>query len=372
MSAADDKVVKGLAEAMRKARGTAPPPEEATVITDELTSEPEAPPPDFSSKFKDAGDVAFSKVFKMDPPNGMPDLKAHVYKTSDWPKADRVHIPDQGKFDTYVPDVSVLYQLWVSVLKNNKKALVVGPTGSGKTTTQEYFCAMIRQPYYRINGRGDMESDTVLGKAWVGDSGMTFEIGPMVKAAKAGYWIAFDEPWKVPSPIQVALSRFYEKDGAFQLDDMPGELGDILIPSDPRCRLVLADNVVGTGDSMDQYAATMIQDGSTLNRMDVVIHQGYMPRDKEVEMVLAHVPELNKATAGRMVDFITLCRKSYEQRALTAALSPRNLLSWAELGHQLHSIHSAAAWVMNERFAEDNEKALVNEHYRTVFDRNIG
>lgn len=363
----DKRVVNNLAEAMRAARG------EGGVVPEEKESvKVKLPPPDFSSKFKDAGDTAFSECFGMAPPKGMPDLKAKVYKSTDWPKSDRVHIPDKKKFDTYVPDVSVLYQLWVSVLKNNKKALVVGPTGSGKTTTQEYFCSMIQQPYYRINGRGDMESDTVLGKPWVSGEGMSYELGPMVKAAKAGYWIAFDEPWKVPSPIQVALSRFYEKDGSFQLDDMPGELGEILIPSDPRCRLVLADNVVGTGDSMDQYAATMIQDGSTLNRMDVVIYQGYMPRDKEVEMVIAHVPELNKNVAGKMIDFITLCRKSYEQRALTAALSPRNLLSWAELGHQLHSIHLAAAWVMNERFAEDNEKALVNEHYRTVFDRSIG
>ena len=362
----DQRVTEKLAEAMNKARG---------VKSDNTTKpkKPEPPVSDFVDDFKDTDEgKKFSEVFKMEPPAGLPDLRANVYKKTDWDKEDRVNIPDPKKFDTYVPDVRVLYQLWASVLKNNMKALVVGPTGSGKTTTQEFFCAHINQPYYRINGRGDMESDTILGKPWVSGGTMHYEVGEMVKAGKKGYWIAFDEPWKVPAPIQMALQRFYEKDGVFQLDDMPGELGNKIVPCDPRCRLVLADNVVGTGDNMDQYASTMIQDGATLNRIDTVIFQPYMERDKEIDMVLAEVPELRGETVGKMVDFVSLCRTSYQQRSLTAAVSPRNLLAWARLAVQLGDVHVAAGWVLTDRFAEDNEKSLINEHYRTVFDRSIG
>ena len=369
MSSIDKRVRDNLAAAMRSARGEV---EEVPPGDEDLVKKAEPPPPDFIVPFEDKTGKTFSEVFKMSPPDGMPDLKAPVYKPTDWPKADRIHIPDSSKFDTYVPDVKVLYALWVSVLKNNLKMLVVGPTGSGKTTTQEYFCSMIKQPYYRINARGDMESDTILGRFVVSKGGMHFEPGKMVKAARDGYWIAVDEPWNLVAPIQAALSRFYEKDGVFQLDDMPGELDEVIIPSSPKCRVCLAANTVGTGDGMDQYVATQVQDASILNRIDVVVRQDYMPREKEVEMVVSYVPELNTTTAGKMIDFITLCRKSYEQRALSAALSPRNLLSWAKLGHQLHSIHLAAAQVLTERFAEDNERALVNEHYRTVFDRSIG
>lgn len=367
MAEIDKRVASKLAAAMKSAKG------EGKAGAKRKKVEPPPVIPDFNGDFEDkVKGVTFSSVFKMDPPDGLPDLKAKIYKRADWTKQDQLVIPNKKAFAEYVPDVKVLYQLWVSVLRNNHKALVVGPTGSGKTTTQEFFCAYINQPYFRINGRGDMESDTILGKPWVSDGSMHYTMGMMVKAAQAGHWIAFDEPWKVPAPIQMALQRFYERNGVFQLDDMPGELGDSLVPTDQRCRVVLADNVVGTGDNMDQYASTMIQDGATLNRLDVVIYQPYMEAEKEVEMLMKHCPAIAEHVAQNMVKFITLCRTSYQQRAVTAAMSPRNLLAWGELAEQLRSIHKAIGWVVLDRFPEDNEKALINEHYRTVFDVSIG
>ncbi len=357
----DKRVSESLAEAMAKARGSAaamaePEPEVKKAL-------PKA------KKYKDRyGDVKFSEVFGFPPPDGMPDLKAVVYSKKNWPKTDWPFIPEKSKFHDYVPNVEVLYQLWVSVLRNNKKALVVGPTGSGKSSLQEYFCAFIHQPMFRINGRGDMESDTLLGRPWVGKGGMEFIKGDLVVAAEKGHWILIDEPWKLPAPIQMALQRFYEKDGQFQLDDMPGSMEEKLITPDPKCRLVLCDNVVGTGDNIDQYAATMIQDGSTLNRIDVVFRQEYMKPELEAEMLVRACPDIGEHNARHMVDFVALCRVSYQQRALSAALSPRNLLTWAELAIQLESITTAAKWTFADRYAEDDEQQLIADHFKTVFD----
>lgn len=371
ISDVDKRVTESLAVAMKKARGGGdkmPVPSTSTITTEEIVA---ATPVDPIDKFKDSvKGVKFSKVFGVKPPKGMPDLKAAVYKPSDWDEADRAFIPNKADFKHYVPNLMVMYQLWVSVLRNNKKALIVGPTGSGKTSLQKYFCAHINQPMFSINGRGDMESDSILGKPWVGGGTMTFEKGELVKAAEKGWWILIDEPWKLPAPIQMALQRFYEKDGVFQLDDMPGTLEEKTIVPKPSCRVVLADNVVGTGDGIDQYSATMIQDGSTLNRLDVVFRQEYMKKELEVDMLMRSVPKnsLLESDAAQMVDFFTLCRTSYQQRALSAALSPRNLLTWAELCVQLGSLKTAAQWTLLDRFAEDDEKQLINDHYRTVFD----
>ena len=337
------------------------------MIDEALEAEKVLPPAVFLKEFEDKGTgKTFREVFNLRPPFGLPDLKADVFEDTDWPESDRAFIPAVDP--RYVPNVQLLYQLWVSVLRNNKKALVVGPTGSGKSSLQKFFCAHTRQPMFCINGRGDMESDSILGKPWVSEGSMHYEKGELVKAAEKGWWILIDEPWKMPAPIQMALQRFYEKDGQFQLDDMVGELEDKLIVTGPTCRLVLCDNVVGTGDSMDQYAATMIQDGSTLNRMDVVLKQDYMAKADEVKMICESYPDLAARCAGRMVDFITLCRTSYAQRALSAALSPRNLLTWAELAIELGDVDVAASWIVLDRYAEDDERALINQHYMTVFD----
>ena len=224
----DKKVADGLAKAMAKARGGAP---EARNIPHEVLPKK----PVKRKKYKDTeGGVTFSSVFGFAPPDGLPDLKANIYTNKNWTKDDQPFIPSKDKFTTYVPNIPVLYQLWISVLRNNLKALVVGPTGSGKSSLQDYFAAHINQPLFRLNGRGDMESDTILGRPWVGEKGMEFLKGELVKAAEKGYWIVIDEPWKLPAPIQMALQRFYEKNGQFQLDDMPGEMCDKLITPDVR------------------------------------------------------------------------------------------------------------------------------------------
>lgn len=367
MSSLETRVADKIAESLRKARGGRgePEPVEEELSTVVVKS-------DFESEFKDkVKGVTFSKVFGIKPPKGMPDLKAPIYKDEDWDEEDRMFIPDKAKFVNYVPYIPTLYKLWVSVLRSNSKGLIVGPTGSGKTSIQEYFCAMIRQPYLRFSGRQDMESDSILGRPWVHGGEMHFELGEMPKAAAKGWYISFDEPWKTPAGIQMTLQRFYEKDGVFQIDDMPGDLSAKVIVPDPRCRLVLSDNVVGSGDNMDQFAATMIQDGSTLNRIDVVMQQPYMRESDEVKMLKKDTPELSDHTAKNMVKFFTLCRTSYDQRALSAALSPRNLLKWAEKAFELGSITTAAQWVILDRFSEDSERSLVREHFRTVFDENL-
>ncbi len=361
----DKRVTDGLLDAMKKARGNTERGERTLVA-----EAPHEAPKVFLKEFSDTREgKTFSECFGIEPPRDMPDLRAPCFKDTDWPKGERAFIPTVD--DKYVPNIKLLYQLWVSVLRNNKKALVVGPTGSGKSSLQKYFCAHTRQPIFCINGRGDMESDSILGKPWVSEGSMHYEKGELVKAAEKGWWIVIDEPWKMPAPIQMALQRFYEKDGQFQLDDMVGELEDKLITTGPTCRLVLCDNVVGTGDSMDQYAATMIQDGSTLNRMDVVLKQDYMLKKDEIDMITLAYPDLAARTAGRMVDFITLCRTSYAQRALSAALSPRNLLTWAELAIELGDVDAAASWIVLDRYAEDDERALIGEHYNTVFDTRL-
>lgn len=361
----DKKVAAGLAKAMAKSRGSAP--EESTYIGSAMR--PTTPKPVKRKKYKDTGEgITFSDCFGMAPPDGLPNLKASIYTRKNWAKEDQPFIPNKDDFKDYVPNVSVLYKLWVSVLRNNMKALVVGPTSSGKSSLQDYFAAHINQPLYRMNCHHNMESDTILGRPWVGEKGMEFLKGELVKSAEKGYWVVIDEAWKLPSTISMCLQRFYEKNGQFQLDDMPGEMKDKLITPDKRMRLVLCDNVVGTGDNIDQYAATMIQDGSTLNRIDVVIKQDYMSQDLEVKMLLKACPKLEKADATAMVSFVCLCRTSYEQRALSAALSPRNLFTWAELSLQLDSVPIAARWTFGDRFAEDNEQQLIFDHFKTVFD----
>jgi energy-coupling factor transporter ATP-binding protein EcfA2 len=308
----------------------------------------------------------FSKLFGYTPAKGG-DFYVRAYQESDWVEEDHQFIPSMSKFCNFVIPEDVLAQE-VRALELGLKVLVVGPSGSGKTTLQEFICAVLKQPYLRINGRQDMESDTLLGKPWVSGGTMEFMLGELPKALIKGWFIAFDEPWKTPAGIQMSLQRMYERGGILQLDDMVGTLADKQIIPLESSKFVLCDNVVGTGDGADKYGATMIQDGSTLNRIDVVLRLDYLSGEQEGEMLCKMHPTLDNTTAGSMVRVGHLIRVGYEQGELSAAFSPRNLDAWAMLSIAMGGCTREAfeATILG-RYAEDAERGAVQEHYRNVF-----
>lgn len=301
-------------------------------------------------------------------PIGKTDFAVPAFTATDWDEDGLAHIPAID--ESFVWDHSVAYPL-LKAYALNKKVLIVGPTGCGKTEIVRQLAAHTNHPYLRINGRQDMESDTLLGKPWVSGGEMHFELGELPKALKRGWMIAFDEPWKTPAGIQMALQRYYEKDGILQLDDMPGDLKEKTIVPDKRSRLVLCDNVVGTGDNMDKFGATLIQDSSTINRIDLVLRADYLNLTAEIGMLTGKYKWLPEEKAKKMVQMANLIRKGFEQSELSATISPRNLMSWAELSYNLKNYAEAFEYTMLNRFAEDSERAAVKHHWTTVFGESL-
>lgn len=311
-----------------------------------------------------AGKVKMYSEITGSVPAGLEDFAIPCYDDADWEKEDRQFIPDVDS--TFVWDHTVAYPL-LKAYVHGLKALIVGPTGSGKTETNKQIAGHLRQPYLRINGRQDMEADTLLGKPWVSNGNMEFKMGDLPKAMLKGWYIAFDEPWKTPAGIQMALQRFYERNGVLQLDDMPGSLEDKTIVPSNKMRLVLCDNVVGSGDNMDVFGATLIQDASTINRMDVVLFQDYLQMDDEVKLLTGKYNFLPESKAKMAVQLANAIRRAFASRDISATMSPRNLQSWMELAYDLKSYKLAFTYVMLNRFADDAERVAVKGMWTQVY-----
>jgi len=316
----------------------------------------------YSVLFKDFGGETYISE------SGLPDFVVTTkYSAGDWDEDERHLIPDIESVRHYKPDHTVLYPSMLA-REDNLKVLTYGPTGSGKTDMYKFIAAICQQPYLRINGRADMESDSILGRPWISEGTMHYDLGQLPIGLKKGRLICFDEPWKTSSGIQMALQRYYERNGQLFLDDMPGSVTEKTITPDPRAVMVLCDNVVGTGDNLDQYGATMVQDSSTLNRMDLVLHLGYLKMDDEIDMLMERYPFLIKTKTRQMVQLANLIRVGYEEGVLSVTMSPRNLMSWAEMAHKVKSFELAFEWTMGKRFnRSDSELQAVKGHYHTVF-----
>ena len=305
---------------------------------------------------------------------GLEDFDMLMYKDEYWDETDISHIPPKGKFDGRVVDHSAMYPFVLSQQPEFRgmKTMLVGPTGSGKSTLAEFHAATVNQPFLRINGRQDMESDSIIGRPWVSSEGMEFLLGEWPKATQKGWLCLIDEPWKMPPGIWMTAQRHLERGGIWQLDDIPGDnvLDKQIVPkSSYRC--VLADNVVGTGDNVDKYAATMIQDSSTLNRIDVVIKVPYLKPKDEVGIIKHKYPKIAAHMAEKMIAMLNLLRTGYDSGELSSPASIRNIEAWSELAIKIKDYNKAFEWVMLNRYSDENEQGTVRNHYLTCFGENL-
>lgn len=303
------------------------------------------------------------------------DVTSLVHKPEDFSLDAQSQIP---VFDTsYVWQHDVLYPFILATI-HGLKVLTVGDTGTGKTTFHKNLAAKFNQPFYRLGGRGDMESDSIIGRVTFTEGETKFLVGEFPKALVAGYYILLDEIWKLPPGINMVLQRVLERDGLLQIDDMEGDIKDKQFYPHKSTRIMLADNVVGTGDAMDQFAATQLQDSSTLNRVDMVLRINYLPKDMEVAMLTSRYPHIPKKQASRMVSMAAAIRDAYKNGQIQVTISPRNLMSWCEMATALGASGTnpkcyaqAFTAVMLNRYADDNERNAVKGFWQTVYGETL-
>jgi len=275
-----------------------------------------------------------------------------------------VHIPQVNKY--YKWDVEALEAIMVAFLLN-EKALITGPPGTGKTTAVEQFAAWVNQPYMRLGGRGDLESSSFLGYPWAAESGMEFKFGLLPQALQAGYLTTIDEVFKIPPQIAMAMQHLYEKNGYLTIDDMPGSRTDKVVRPTKEFRLFLTDNVKGTGDSIEKFAATQIQDSSMLDRVSINIPLGYMAETDEVEMLKLMFPKTKKVVLRKLVKFANLIRSGYNSGEIALTVSPRGLVAVLEMMTTTKlPLQTALNLAFINKIADDNERAAIGEMYKVV------
>lgn len=357
---AEDHVKETFIEELVKKKKAASVPAESKAVPETLftsnTKEPEIKEP-YSKHFTSL--PARCKDF---------DVSSILFKDEDWDEDDRAFIPDAEKFTDHYRDPAVMYPL-VLGLVYNMNTLIHGPTGCGKSTGVECIASICRWPFLRVNGREDMESDALIGKPWVNHGNMEWMMGSLPIARRKGWLVLMDEPFKMPAGIQMTLQRMYERGGILQIDDMPGTLKDKQIIPHKNTRLILADNVAGTGDNLDKYAATQIQDTSTLNRMELVVEVDYLPNDAEQSMLTNKYPHLPDQWARRMVQLASLVRNGFKKGELSSTMSTRQLYTWAELSVVVGSYRRSFDIIMRGRFAEDSEVVALDNLYTMAFGK---
>ncbi len=305
-------------------------------------------------------EVAVRDVFGFDSPLTVP-----AFSTRD------EHVPDTDSAYRFNPEVTLAL---LAGFKHNRRVLVQGLHGTGKSTHVEQVAARLNWPCVRVNLDGHISRLDLIGRDAVvlreGVQVTEFQEGIVPWALQRPVALIFDEYDAGRPDVMFVIQRILERDGQLTLLDQ----NRVLRPH-PAFRLFATANTVGQGNLNGLYHGAQRLNHAQIDRWNIVATLNFLPRDEEVSIVQARVPALagpeQRALLERMVAVAELTRRGFEAGDLSTLMSPRTVISWAEnLG-----IFRDEALAFRLSFAnkcEDAERAVVAEYFQRCFDKEMG
>ena len=256
----------------------------------------------------------------------------------------------------------------------NRRVLIQGYHGTGKSTHIEQVAARLNWPCVRINLDSHISRIDLMGRDAIvvrdGQQVTEFRQGMLPRALQSPTALVFDEYDAGRPDVMFVIQRVLEVKGKLTLLDE----NKVIWPH-PAFRLFATSNTVGLGDASGLYPGTQALNQGQLDRWNVVVTLNYLEPDTESQIVLAKVPVYENGEGRRlvqkMISLAGLTREGFVAGDLSTVMSPRTVISWAEntLIFEEDVAFAFRATFLNK--CEETERALVAEYYQRVFDEEL-
>jgi cobaltochelatase CobS len=214
-------------------------------------------------------------------------------------------------------------------LVHNRRVLVQGLHGTGKSSHIEQVAARLNWPCLRLNLDSHISRSDLLGRDAVvledGKPVTMFKEGLLPWAMQRPFIIVFDEYDAAQPDILFILQRLLESEGKLTLLEK-----NIVITPHPYFRIFATSNTVGLGDLTGLYHGTNALNQGQMDRWHIVTTLNGMPAERETAIVAAKVPSLDATQVRHMVNVANMTRVGFKAGDLSSLMSPRTVLSWAE------------------------------------------
>ncbi len=280
------------------------------------------------------------------------------------------HVPEVDDAYRFNPDVTLAL---LAGFSRNRRVMVQGLHGTGKSTHIEQVAARLNWPCVRVNLDGHINRLDLVGRDAVvleeGQQVTRFQEGIVPWALRRPVALIFDEYDAGRPDVMFVIQRILERDGKLTLMDQSR-----VISPHPFFRLFATANTVGLGNLNGLYHGAQRLNHAQIDRWNILASLNYLPAEEEVSIVLARVPGLaddaGRALVGQMVAVAELTRQGFHAGDLSTLMSPRTVITWAE-NLEIFGDTAIAFRLSFLNKCDEAERPLVAEYYQRAFDREL-
>jgi len=281
-------------------------------------------------------------------------------------------VPAFSKPSELVPAIDPSYQLnpeaTLAILAGfafNRRVMLQGMHGTGKSTHIEQVAARLNWPCLRINLDGQITRMDLIGKDVIaledGKQVTRFQEGLIPWSLQRPVALILDEYDAGQPDVMFVIQRMLEREGRLTLLDQ-----NRVINPNPAFRIFATSNTVGLGNWNGLYQGTQLLNHGQMDRWDIVAALNYLEPAEEQKILMAKVPELSDAQAKAMISLANLTRSGFAAGDISTLMSTRTLITWGENWRIFKDLQIAFALAFLNK-CESEEKTLVAEYYQRCF-----
>ena len=289
-------------------------------------------------------------------------------------------VPAFSKTNDYVPDLDEDYvfnqDTTLAILagfKHNRRVMIQGYHGTGKSTHIEQVSARLNWPCLRINLDSHISRIDLIGKDMIvlrdGKQITEFREGLLPWAIQNPVALVFDEYDAGRPDVMFVIQRILEISGKLTLLDQ-----NKIIKPHPFFRLFSTTNTIGLGDTSGLYHGTQQINQGQMDRWSIVSALNYLPHSDELNIVASKAKSYNnkkgKETISKMIKVADLTRNSFINGDISTVMSPRTVLTWAQNCEILMDLGLSFKLTFLNK-CDELERPTVAEFYQRCFGEEL-
>lgn len=308
----------------------------------------------------------------------MPDTKAPVKQLFGFDS--NMDVPAYSRPSEHVPDLDPDYlfnrETTLAILAgfaHNRRVMVTGYHGTGKSTHIEQVAARLNWPCIRVNLDSHISRIDLIGKDAIvlreGKQVTEFREGILPWAYQHNVALVFDEYDAGRPDVMFVIQRILESSGKLTLLDQSR-----VIRPHPAFRLFATANTIGLGDTTGLYHGTQQINQAQMDRWSIITALNYLPHAQEVGIVAAKSKhfdnEKGRKIISNMVRVADLTRNAFMQGDLSTVMSPRTVITWAQNAEIFGDVGFAFRVTFLNK-CDELERSVVAEFYQRCFGEEL-